>query len=83
MEPSKREAELFASIVARIGDPERRRLRLIAAAAAAAVLALGLVIVVLVLRWPWPAAVSFAVMCVVGVVAGLLLMAPELFRRSR
>jgi hypothetical protein len=70
MEPSKREAELFASIVARIGDPERRRLRLI-------------VIVVLVLRWPWPAAVSFAVMCVVGVVAGLLLMAPELFRRSR
>lgn len=82
MDLSKREAEIFASIVARLGDPERRRFRLMAAGATAAALAVGLVIVVFVLGGTWAAAVAFALTCVVGVVAGLLLMAPELFRRS-
>lgn len=82
MDLSKPEAELFASIVARVGDPERRRLRRIVVAACVGVLTVGLAVVVLVLRWPWRAFVAFTVTFVVALVGGLLLIERRLFRRS-
>ena len=71
---SEREAAIFAAIVDRVGDPERRRLFRTALAVGSCLLVATAAVLVFLLDWPWAAVVSFAITFVVGLATGLLLV---------
>ena len=79
---SKGESEAFAAIVARLGDPEQRRLRRIVLAASAVMICVAVVLIRLLLGWAWGPVVAFTTATIVGLVGGLFLMARSLFRRN-
>ncbi|MCA1676028.1 MAG: hypothetical protein LC799_28930, partial [Actinobacteria bacterium] len=74
------EAAAFAAIISRLSDPEGRRARRIAVAVSAACLATAVVVLWL-QRWPQVAIASFALTFLAGLVAGLFVMARQLFHR--
>ena len=80
---SKGESEKFAAIVARLGDPDQRRLRRIVLATSAVTTCAAAVLIRLVLGWAWAPVVAFTAATIVGLVGGLFVMARSLFRRTR
>jgi hypothetical protein len=78
---SDREAAAFAVIADRFGDG--RWLRRTGVALGSCFLAVAVPVLLVVLRWPWAAVVSFAVTFLVGLAAGLVLVARRCLGRSQ
>ena len=80
---SKGESETFAAIIARLGDPEQRRLRRLMVASSAVTICAGVVLICLLLGWAWGPVVAFTTATIVGLVGGLFLMPAASFGRTR
>lgn len=73
---SEAEETAFAAIVARLGDPEWRRLRRRTVMVTLAVLALASVLLTRVLHWPWATVPAFAATFVGGLLVGWRVTGP-------